>query len=183
MLYAGIAFILIGVCYWDGYSCYLNIQRRRNCGGPSGIPLIGFAFDIIGVIFLFFVFDWWICLVLLGCLFCLHLFLQSIMPHLYASFFNGSQPIHIAVIFRREKKFWQLIEDGADVNAQCNLGMTPLHIAVGKGDIKFVRLLLENGADRHIEECEGNSSVDYAFMYSPELVELLTEEHNTENRD
>ena len=40
-----------------------------------------------------------------------------------------------------------LIDAGADVNAQCNEGNTVLHWACRCGNIEFVKVLLENGAD------------------------------------
>ena len=43
----------------------------------------------------------------------------------------------------------QAIADGADVN-ELSAGMTPLLIAVFRGDIDMVRLLLEKGADPNL---------------------------------
>ena len=40
-----------------------------------------------------------------------------------------------------------LIDAGADVNAQCNEGNTVLHWACRCGNVEFVKVLLENGAD------------------------------------
>lgn len=40
-----------------------------------------------------------------------------------------------------------LIRQGADINHRCQLGATPLKLAVDRGDIECVNLLIENGAE------------------------------------
>lgn len=40
-----------------------------------------------------------------------------------------------------------LIEHGADVTAQDEACVTPLHLASSKGSVETVQLLIENGAD------------------------------------
>ena len=41
----------------------------------------------------------------------------------------------------------KLIKAGADVNQQEAQGWTPLNFAAGKGNLRLVKLLVENGAD------------------------------------
>jgi ankyrin repeat protein len=54
-----------------------------------------------------------------------------------------------------------LVEHGADVTAQDNKGLTPIHWAVLKGREGLARFLLENGADPATQDNDG--STPYAF--------------------
>jgi len=58
--------------------------------------------------------------------------------------FNGNTPLHAV---ERPEFIQLLIEYGADVNAQNDLGQTPLHIAFSRGDVEVVRCLIQAGAD------------------------------------
>ena len=40
-----------------------------------------------------------------------------------------------------------LVEHGCDINIGTELEMTPLHLAVTKGNLDMVKYLVENGAD------------------------------------
>lgn len=56
-------------------------------------------------------------------------------------------PLHIAVRFSKPKHILQeLMESGANLNKQSKLGRTPLHLAVIRGDIASIQLLLKKGA-------------------------------------
>jgi ankyrin repeat protein len=43
----------------------------------------------------------------------------------------------------------ELIELGIEINARGDLGCTPLHEAASRADLRFVKLLVESGADVH----------------------------------
>ena len=45
-----------------------------------------------------------------------------------------------------------LVERGADLNAQNNIGSTPLHRACHKNDVRIATLLINQGADYNIRD-------------------------------
>jgi ankyrin repeat protein len=69
-----------------------------------------------------------------------------------------------------------LLERGADVNAQNQLGWTPLHRASFFGALEVVRLLLEHGADIEPKENDGKTALQVAAEEGhDDVVELLRE--------
>ncbi len=56
----------------------------------------------------------------------------------------------------------ELIDRGADVNAQGDLGYTPLHVACSKGAVPAAEVLLRNGADLTVESETSGTPVDVA---------------------
>jgi hypothetical protein len=84
------------------------------------------------------------------------------------------------------KTVQELIRSGADINAQAIQaerkdfidGSTALHFAVFAQDLKLVRLLLECGAKRDIQDGVGRTPLDLARQHSTlEIVELLEKGH------
>ena len=67
-----------------------------------------------------------------------------------------------------------LIKRGADLGIVSTDGQPILVLAVGNGNEKIVRLLLENGADPDIKDSMGMSARQYANLFKkPGLVELM----------
>ena len=65
-----------------------------------------------------------------------------------------------------------LLKCGASTNIlDNNFGATPLHHAVGDGNIQAVRLLLEHGADVHARDKRGKTPSQ--LTKQQEIVELL----------
>jgi len=61
-----------------------------------------------------------------------------------------------------------------NINAKTNHGNTPLHLAVINQNLKNVKLLLEKGADPHIENNVGQSAMRIAFDHNlSDIIELL----------
>lgn len=56
-----------------------------------------------------------------------------------------------------------LLRGGADVNAVCEAGNTPLHHAIQMGEFAVARLLLANGADPTIRNAEGKLARDLCW--------------------
>jgi len=65
--------------------------------------------------------------------------------------------VSIASIISKLAFFYQ-----ADVDAQNNDGITPLHLAALVGDINIIRALLDAGADKSIEDNAGYTPYDLA---------------------
>jgi len=59
-------------------------------------------------------------------------------------------PIIQSVIENNEEKLKLAIKQGHDVNEKGPLGMTALVIAIKKGNLELVKLLVEHNADTHI---------------------------------
>jgi ankyrin repeat protein len=73
-----------------------------------------------------------------------------------------------------------LLEHGADINAQCSSGRTPLHLASSQGALEVVRLLLEHGAVVEAKNNDGNTALQAAAKYgNDEVVKLLREHEAT----
>eukprot|EP01059_Diplonema_ambulator_P035337 TRINITY_DN8273_c0_g1_i4.p1 TRINITY_DN8273_c0_g1~~TRINITY_DN8273_c0_g1_i4.p1 ORF type:complete len:507 (+),score=125.67 TRINITY_DN8273_c0_g1_i4:820-2340(+) len=65
-----------------------------------------------------------------------------------------------------------LVEGGADVNAKCNAGYTPLHIAAAQGHQEWCEALLACKADPNIQ-CNGETPLDLAKKYKQTTVTAL----------
>ena len=52
-------------------------------------------------------------------------------------------------------------------------GVTPLHLAVNRGDVASILLLIEAGADIKAVTTDGQTVLSNALNYSPEIVPLL----------
>ncbi len=69
-----------------------------------------------------------------------------------------------------------IIEKGADVNAQNGYGDTPLYDAIYEGNEDIVKLLIEAGADVNAKDGDGSTLLSYAISKgNEEIVKLLTE--------
>ena len=55
-----------------------------------------------------------------------------------------------------------LVEAGAPLNPQTKSGETPLHLSVEKGNVEFVKYLLEKGAAEDIKSESGATAFDIA---------------------
>lgn len=84
-------------------------------------------------------------------------------------FFGHITHLHHAIMHNFYYEAGKLIKDGADINANCNeypyIGQcgTPLHIAVGKKDIRSVEMLLDANAQVNITSDFAISPLDLAI--------------------
>jgi hypothetical protein len=69
-----------------------------------------------------------------------------------------------------------LIERGADPNARCQEGFTPLHRALFQGRTETARVLIEHGASVELKDDEGRTPLDIASEEQrEEILKLLLE--------
>ena len=54
------------------------------------------------------------------------------------------------------------IDRKLNLNTINNEGKTPLHLAMKKGNIDIIELLIENGANTKIKDKKGKKPIDYA---------------------
>jgi ankyrin repeat protein len=67
-----------------------------------------------------------------------------------------------------------LLAAGAELNAQDNIGGTPLHVAAFFGCVEAVKLLIESGAHRNILNYDNQTALAVAKEYNRhEIVQLL----------
>jgi ankyrin repeat protein len=84
-------------------------------------------------------------------------------------------PLILAVDFDLNEIYSLLIEKGASVKVKDPNGYSVLHVAAEKGDLKFVKDLVERGAEVNLE-VEGKSPLYLAFEKSKwEVVNYLKE--------
>ena len=87
----------------------------------------------------------------------------------------GWQPLHRAQVhYGGDDIAAKLIESGADVNAKCLNGKTPLHYAVERENESMIRLLLELGADMSAQDIARRAPLHTAIdCRSEHMVHLL----------
>ena len=84
--------------------------------------------------------------------------------------------LHIATYKGDVWRVEELLEKGADPNAQDYDGRTPLHVATSKGDVLIVELLLKHGADPNTQTKFGYTPLHLAAEEGHvDVVELLLE--------
>ena len=77
--------------------------------------------------------------------------------------FASRNCLHDLVIYNKPKLIPWLIEHGCSTNVTDKRGRTPLHHAVERGlHEKWVRLLIENGADLELQDQDGEAPKDIA---------------------
>jgi len=65
-------------------------------------------------------------------------------------------------------------EEGLDIDARDEYGYTALHLAVDRGNVATLELLLEHGADKTLKDTDGYTAADLATIAQrPDIVALL----------
>jgi ankyrin repeat protein len=85
-------------------------------------------------------------------------------------------PMLVAITRQRVETIQLLKELGCDIDAKIAISgnVTALMLAVSKGNIDTVKLILDNGASVNITDDDGASALDWACMVdSPEILKLL----------
>ncbi len=72
--------------------------------------------------------------------------------------FQGKRtPLHLATVNKHVPVIATLIDSGANVNAQDNLGKSAMHYAALEGQTTILEILLSRNADPNIVDCNGNT--------------------------
>lgn len=95
---------------------------------------------------------------------------------------DGQSPLHIAVQTNDYNNVKYLLENEADPNLVDDFGDTPI-MAYAYQDVyvetEIIQLLLDYGADPTIEDVEGNTVLDYAYLFDDQEVIEILQSYNT----
>ena len=69
------------------------------------------------------------------------------------------------------------LDDGKDVNAKNDTGMTPLHNAALYGRKEILELLIAEGADVNAKDGGGNTPLDWAIKYKRTQIADILRKH------
>jgi ankyrin repeat protein len=90
---------------------------------------------------------------------------------------SKATPLHIAACYRDEavaaRLLRLLLQNGAELNARQDGGLTALHHAVARGSVKLSEVLIQAGADPFLKDDHKRSAAD--------LTDVLTDGAVTEN--
>jgi ankyrin repeat protein len=81
---------------------------------------------------------------------------------------NGTTTLASYVWRDRSDVVDQLLERGADVNAQDNDGDAPLHGAAQNGNVGIIDMLIDNGADVNLKNKQGGTPLMWAAVFGHE---------------
>lgn len=79
---------------------------------------------------------------------------------------DGDRAIHHASFGDEPVIVQQLAEAGADLNARNRRHQTPLHVAINKGHISVIRILLENNCHTSLQVRGGAHNGKYHYHYA-----------------
>lgn len=91
----------------------------------------------------------------------------------------GKSPFHLAVCKGDIVAVKKFIEYGVNINKKVN-NMTPLMLAARFNHTEIIKILLENGANKSIENSHGFTALDYAeYAKSTESIFILKNKSNS----
>nr|XP_042118748.1 ankyrin-1 isoform X1 [Peromyscus maniculatus bairdii] len=83
---------------------------------------------------------------------------------------KGNTALHIAALAGQDEVVRELVNYGANVNAQSQKGFTPLYMAAQENHLEVVKFLLENGANQNVATEDGFTPLAVALQQGHENV-------------
>lgn len=106
----------------------------------------------------------------------IEMFQQNFKPEDYTKCYQikeGSYPLINIAIRKNLGNIFKFLLDKTNLNQNCD-GRTPLMYATKYGQIEYVKILLEKGADKTLKNQQGETALDYAKKYNQtEIIKLL----------
>ena len=94
-------------------------------------------------------------------------------------------PVVTAVLLERMNDLRRLVEEGADINAQDELGRSALIMAIEQdyANPEWVEFLIANGINYNLQDNDGDTALDLArYNSNQEAIDLLLK-HNAVGKD
>jgi len=94
-------------------------------------------------------------------------------------------PIATAVLLERMEDLHRLVKEGADINAQDELGRSALIVAIDQdyANPDWIEFLVANGIDVNLQDNNGDTALDLArYNSNQEAIDLLVK-HNAVGKD
>ncbi|MDD5202913.1 MAG: ankyrin repeat domain-containing protein [Sulfurimonas sp.] len=87
---------------------------------------------------------------------------------------DGRSALHNLVYYEHYQDVAKMLKDGADTEVVTAAGLTPLHIAIKKSDLRMAKLLVEAGAHVNAQDNRDNTALILATKKkNKELVRFL----------
>jgi ankyrin repeat protein len=100
-------------------------------------------------------------------------------PSLLSTFNSGTAPLHFAVAGDSVEAIQAMLDGGADVDIQTDMGLTPLMDGIRGSSprlIEIVTILLDGGADLNVQDNSGNTALHHAVRSRrADVITLLLE--------
>ncbi|KAL0162837.1 hypothetical protein M9458_042233, partial [Cirrhinus mrigala] len=95
---------------------------------------------------------------------------------------KGNTALHIAALAGQEKVVAELVNYGANVNAQSQKGFSPLYMAAQENHLEVVKYLLEHGANQSLPTEDGFTPLAVALQQGHENVVALLINYGTKGK-
>jgi hypothetical protein len=101
------------------------------------------------------------------------------VPGGFSVYTGGETPLSVAVMYESQDTFEYLLSLRPNVNAAGEAKCPPLIWAVCVKDIRYLKMLLDNGADCSIQDSHDKTASDYAKQFGKvEFLNLIVSHHH-----